>query len=523
MKIQTDEITSVIKQEVERYATQLEVSQVGQVIEVGDGIARIYGLSKAMSGEMIEFDVGDGKAVHGQVMNLEQDIVGAVILGDYLEVKEGMTVRATGELLAVPVGDAMLGRVVNALGEPIDGQGPIQASERRKIDIIAPGIADRQPVKQPLQTGIKAIDSMIPIGRGQRELIIGDRKTGKTAIAIDTILNQQYTHQTDTPVYCIYVAIGQKESTVAGVVGVLRERGAMQYTIVVNASASEPAPMQYIAPYSGCAMGEHFMWQGKHVLCIYDDLTKQAHAYRQLSLLLRRPPGREAYPGDVFYLHSRLLERATKLSDDHGGGSLTALPIIETQEGDVSAYIPTNVISITDGQIYLEPELFYAGVRPAINVGISVSRVGGNAQIKAMKQIAGSLRLDLAAYRELEAFAQLGTDLDATTQRQLDRGAHMVELLKQPIYSPMDVVAQILQIFAGSKGLLDDLPIDQVGPFTTALVEHFAGPAAALRERLATAGAFDEELEKQVLQAIRQFKASYAASKKIAAAPDDER
>jgi F-type H+-transporting ATPase subunit alpha len=512
MKIRTDEITSVIQQEVENYATELEVSQVGQVIEVGDGIARIYGLANAMASEMIEIDLGDGEVVRGQVFNLENDVVGAVIFGEYLKVKEGMQVRTTGQLLAVPVGDGLLGRVVNALGEPIDGKGPIQSADMRKIDIIAPGIADRQPVKQPMQTGIKAIDSMIPIGRGQRELIIGDRKTGKTAVAIDAIINQKKYVGTEDELICIYVAVGQKESTVANVVEALRENGAMDYTIVVSAGASEAAPMQYIAPYSGCAMGEHFMWQGKHVLCIYDDLSKQAASYRQLSLLLRRPPGREAYPGDVFYLHSRLLERATKLSDDNGGGSLTALPVIETQEGDVSAYIPTNVISITDGQIYLESDLFFAGVRPAINVGISVSRVGGNAQIKAMKQIAGSLRLDLAAYRELEAFAQLGTELDKATQRQLDRGARMVELLKQPQYVPMDVIDQVIQIFAGSKGYLDDVPVNKVADFADKLLEYFAGPASAIRDELAAEKAINDELGSKMADAITKFKSGWSGS-----------
>ncbi len=516
MKINTAEITSVIKQEVERFSTELEVSQVGQVVEVGDGIARVYGLSNAMAGEMLEFEIGEGNTVSGQVMNLEQDIVGAVIYGDYLDIKEGMTVRSTGNLLSVPVGEAMLGRVVDPLGRPIDGKGPIQATESAKVDIIAPGIADRQPVTQPLQTGIKAVDAMIPIGRGQRELIIGDRKTGKTAVAIDTIINQKYTHQghPDGPVYCIYVAVGQKESTVAGVVEALRENGAMDYTIVVSAGASDPAPLQYVAPYAGCAMGEYFMWKGKHVLCVYDDLSKQATAYRQLSLLLRRPPGREAYPGDVFYLHSRLLERATKLSDENGGGSLTALPIIETQEGDVSAYIPTNVISITDGQIYLEPELFFAGVRPAINVGISVSRVGGNAQIKAMKdkQVGGSLRLALAAYRELEAFAQLGTDLDKATQQQLDRGAAMVELLKQPQYQPMEVIDQVIQIFAGNSGFLDDLGKDDIPVFAAKLVEHFKGPAIALREELESSGKFAEDLQDKIKQAIRDFKTTWTSA-----------
>jgi len=512
MKIETSEIVNIIKQEVERYATQLDVSQIGQVIEVGDGIARIYGLSQAMAGEMLEFEGAGGQKILGQVFNLESDVVGAVIFGDYLSIKEGMQVRSTGQLLSVPAGEALLGRVVNALGEPIDGQGPIQATEQRKVDIIAPGIAERQPVKQPLQTGIKAIDSMIPIGRGQRELIIGDRKTGKTAIAIDTIINQKYTHQTDQPVYCIYVAVGGKESTVASIVDTLRQQGAMAYTIVIASPASDSAPMQYIAPYAGCTMGEYFMWKGKHALCIYDDLSKQAQSYRQLSLLLRRPPGREAYPGDVFYLHSRLLERATKLSDENGGGSLTALPIIETQEGDVSAYIPTNVISITDGQIYLQPELFFAGVRPAINAGISVSRVGGNAQIKAMKQVAGSLRLDLAAYRELEAFAQLGTELDKSTQKQLDRGARMVELLKQPQYQPMDVIDQVLQIFAGSRGLYDDLKIDQVQPFAKAMLEHLHVQGKQWWDELAKKQAFNKDLEDKLLQVLRDFKATWTSA-----------
>ncbi len=517
MKIKTDEIVSVIKQEVQRFSTELEVSQVGQVIEVGDGIARIYGLSQAMAGEMLEFEVGGGEVVRGQVFNLEQDVVGAVIFGDYLKIKEGASVRATGQLMSVPVGEGVLGRVINALGEPIDGQGPIQSSETRKVDIIAPGIADRQPVKQPLQTGIKAVDAMIPIGRGQRELIIGDRKTGKTAVAIDAIINQAYTHKTDQPVYCIYVAVGQKESTVAGVVQKLREHGALAYTTVVVASSSDPAPMQYIAPYAGCALGEYFMWKGSHVLVVYDDLSKQAVAYRQLSLLLRRPPGREAYPGDVFYLHSRLLERATKLSNENGGGSLTALPIIETQEGDVSAYIPTNVISITDGQIYLDPDLFFSGVRPAINVGISVSRVGGNAQIKAMKQVAGTLRLDLAAYRELEAFAQLGTELDKATQRQLDRGARMIELLKQAQYEPLDVVDQVIQIFAGAKGLMDDVAVKQVPAFASELLEYFNSGGVAVKQELADKQALSDELTKKLEDAIRTFKASWISSQSATA------
>ena len=516
MKIKTDEITSVIKQEIEKFADVLEISEVGRVVEIGDGIARIYGLSKAMAGELLEFDTDKG-AVMGQVMNLELDTVGAVIYGDYLSVKEGDTVKSTNRLLEVPVGEALLGRVVNPLGEPIDGGPAINTGKTRKLDIVAPGIAARQPVKEPLQFGIKAVDSMIPVGRGQRELVIGDRKTGKTAVCVDCIINQKKYWGTPDAVVCIYVAVGQKESTVAAAVETLREHGAMDYTIVVNAGASDPAPMQYIAPYAGCAMGEYFMWQGKdgktpkHVLCVYDDLSKQATAYRQLSLLLRRPPGREAYPGDVFYLHSRLLERATKLSDENGGGSLTALPIIETQEGDVSAYIPTNVISITDGQIYLQPELFAAGVRPAINVGISVSRVGGNAQIKAMKEVAGSLRLDLAAYRELEAFAQLGTELDPASQRQLDRGARMVELLKQGQYQPYDVIDQCISIFAGSKGLLDDLPLNKVHAFEGELLEYFRAAKRELREQLAQKKSF-KGMEDQFIATMKEFKATWAAA-----------
>jgi F-type H+-transporting ATPase subunit alpha len=512
MKIKTEEITSVIKQEIEQYASELEVSDVGRVIEVGDGIAQVYGLSNAMAGELVEFQTSEG-AVMGQVMNLELDTVGVVVYGDYLSVREGDTVRSTGRLLEVPTGDALLGRVVNPLGEPIDGGPAIDTPHRRPIDIIAPGIAERQPVSEPLQTGLKAVDSMIPIGRGQRELIIGDRKTGKTAVGVDAIINQKKNWGTEDAVVCVYVAVGQKESTVAGVVDKLKEAGAMDYTIVVSAGSSDPAPMQYIAPYAGCAMAEHFMWQGndgrtpKHALVVYDDLSKQAVAYRQLSLLLRRPPGREAYPGDVFYLHSRLLERATKLSDDNGAGSLTALPIIETQEGDVSAYIPTNVISITDGQIYLEPELFFAGVRPAINVGISVSRVGGAAQIKAMKQIAGSLRLDLASYRELEAFAQLGTDLDKATQQQLDRGQRMVELLKQKQYAPMDVIDQVISIFAGTKGHLDDVAVGEVAAFEQGLLEYMnSGDGKSVRDEIAQLETFDDQLEGKLADAIKSYK-----------------
>ena len=513
MKIKTDEITSVIKQEIEQFASQLEISEVGQVVEVGDGIARVYGLSKVMAGELLEFE-GTSGTVMGQAMNLEHDTVGAVLYGEATGIREGDTVRATGRLLEVPVGESLLGRVVDPLGNAIDGGPEIQSTETRKLDIVAPGIAFRQPVTEPMQFGIKAVDSMIPVGRGQRELVIGDRKTGKTAICIDAIINQKEFWGTDDAVVCIYVAVGQKESTVAGVVDSLREHGAMDYTIVVTAGASDPAPMQYIAPYAGTAMGEHFMWQGKdgktpkHVLCVYDDLSKQAVAYRELSLLLRRPPGREAYPGDVFYLHSRLLERATKLSDENGGGSLTALPIIETQEGDVSAYIPTNVISITDGQIYLQPELFAAGVRPAINVGISVSRVGGAAQVKAMKEVAGSLRLDLAAYRELEAFAQLGTDLDASSQRQLDRGARMVELLKQGQYSPYEVFDQCLSIFAGSKGILDDVDLDKVLDFEQSLLDYFRGSKKDLRDKLVEARSF-KGLEDEFISAMRDFKANW--------------
>jgi F-type H+/Na+-transporting ATPase subunit alpha len=513
VKIKTDEITSVIKREIEQFSSQLEITDVGQVVEVGDGIARVYGLSKCMAGELLTFE-GKGGTVTGQVMNLESETVGAVLFGESDKVREGDTVRATGRLLEVPVGEALLGRVVDPLGRPIDGGPPIQTTETGKVDIVAPGIAARQPVKEPLQFGVKAVDSMIPVGRGQRELVIGDRKTGKTAICVDCIINQKQFWGTEDAVVCIYVAVGQKDSTVAGVVETLKQNGAMDYTIVVAAGASSSAPLQYIAPYAGCAMGEYFMWNGKrgktpkHVLCVYDDLSKQAVAYRELSLLLRRPPGREAYPGDVFYLHSRLLERATKLSNENGGGSLTALPIIETQEGDVSAYIPTNVISITDGQIYLQPELFAAGIRPAINVGISVSRVGGNAQIKAMKEVAGSLRLDLAAFRELEAFAQFGTDLDPASQRQLDRGGRMVALLKQGQYLPFEVLDQCISIFAGSKGILDDVPIKNVAAFEKHLLEYFKTTGAALRKELEQKKSF-KGLEDKFLAAMKEAKARF--------------
>jgi F-type H+-transporting ATPase subunit alpha len=499
MAINVAEITSILKQEISNFERSASVSEVGTVIEVGDGIARIYGLRGAMAAELLEFENG----TMGQVFNLEEESIGAVIFGDYLTIKEGDTVKSTGRLLEVPVGDAVMGRVVNPLGQPLDGGPPIPSTETRKMDIVAPGIAERQPVHEPLQTGIKAIDSMIPIGRGQRELIIGDRKTGKTAIALDTIINQK-----GKGVKCFYIAIGQKESTVAAIVESLKANGAMEYTTVITAGASDPAPLQYIAPYAGCAMAEYFMWKGEHTLCVYDDLSKQAAAYRQLSLLLRRPPGREAYPGDVFYLHSRLLERAVKLSKDKGGGSLTALPIIETQEGEVSAYIPTNVISITDGQIYLEPDLFFAGVRPAINVGISVSRVGGNAQTKMMKKIAGGLKLDLAAYRELEAFAQLGTDLDKATQRQLDRGARLVELLKQPQFKPMPVEQEVVVIYAGTQGYLDDVAINRIAEFQTSLLQYIQSRAAGLLEGLAAKKELTAELETQLKTALADFKSS---------------
>jgi F-type H+/Na+-transporting ATPase subunit alpha len=450
MQIRAAEISDIIRDQIKGYEKQLEVRETGVVLSAGDGIARIYGLDKVAAGELIEFPHG----IYGIALNLEEDNVGAAIMGDQAEIKEGDEVRRTGRIAELPVGEGVLGRVVNALGQPIDGKGPIKSSNTRRIEIKAPGIIQRQPVKEPLQTGLKAIDAMIPIGRGQRELIIGDRQTGKTAVALDTIINQK-----GGDVKCIYVAIGQKRSTVAQVVDKLTKQGAMEYTCVVVASASEPAPMQFIAPYSGCSIGEYFRDNGQHALVIYDDLSKQAAAYRQLSLLLRRPPGREAYPGDVFYLHSRLLERAAKMSAEQGGGSLTALPIIETQAGDVSAYIPTNVISITDGQIFLETDLFYSGVRPAVNVGISVSRVGGNAQTKAMKKVAGPLRLELAQYREMAAFAQFGSDLDAATKRQLDRGVRLVEIMKQGQYQPLSFERQVLVIYAATNGLLDKLPV----------------------------------------------------------------
>ncbi len=498
MKFKVDEIASVIKEEILQYRRELDVSEVGRVLEVGDGIARIYGLRSAMAGELLDF----GRGVLGQGCNLDEDSIGAVIYGNYPLIKEGDQVRTTGRLLEAPVGPELLGRVVNPLGQAIDGGAPIQSQRTRPVEMIAPGIAQRQPVNQPLQTGIKAIDSMIPIGRGQRELIIGDRKTGKTAIALDAIINQK-----GKGVICVYVAIGQKESTVARVVDSLKISGAMEYSIVVSASAADPAPLQYIAPYAGCAMAEYFMYdEHKDTLCVYDDLTKQAQAYRQVSLLLRRPPGREAYPGDVFYLHSRLLERGVKLCDELGGGSLTALPIVETLEGEVSAYIPTNVISITDGQIYLRPELFFSGVRPAVDVGISVSRVGGKAQVKAMKSIAGMLRLDLAAFRELEAFAQLGTDLDKATQSQLDRGYRMVELLKQPQFQPMDVYEQIVSIFIGTSGVLDDVDVKQVSRFESEMHAYLQQEHSELLTELRETGELNDALKASLSEAIGRFK-----------------
>jgi F-type H+/Na+-transporting ATPase subunit alpha len=484
MKFKADEIASVIQKEIEDFRGQVETSEVGRVLEVGDGIARVYGLQSAMAGEMVEFQNG----VRGLVFNLEENSVGVILLGEFRDIKEGDEVKTLGALLSVPVGDALIGRVVDPLGNALDGKGPVVTSETRPVEAIAPGIAGRQPVKQPLQTGIKAVDSMTPIGRGQRELIIGDRKTGKTAVALDTILAQK-----GGDVICVYVASGQRASNVAAVVEALEKHGAMDYTIVVSSCASDPAPLQYIAPYAGAAIAEHFMYQGKHTLIVYDDLTKQAQAYRELSLLMRRPPGREAYPGDVFYCHSRLLERSVKLSDELGGGSMTALPIIETQEGEVSAYIPTNVISITDGQIYLEPDLFFAGVRPAINVGISVSRVGGNAQTKAMKKVAGSLRLDLAAFRELEAFAQLGTDLDKATQQQLDRGYRMVELLKQPQFQPLHFADQVISIFAGTHGFFDVVPVDKVLEVEQEMIQFLREQKSEVRDGIVETGALDEE------------------------------
>ncbi|GMR12448.1 MAG: F0F1 ATP synthase subunit alpha [Gemmatimonadota bacterium] len=504
--LRAGEIKGVLLSEIENYEEDLRAEEIGEVLEVKDGIARIYGLTHAMASEMLEITAADtGDVVTALALNLEEDNIGAVIMGDWTALHEGDQVRGTGRVLDVPVGEGYLGRVVDALGQPIDGKGPIEPLEgNRQIDVVAPGIVKRQPVNEPLQTGIKPIDSMIPIGRGQRELIIGDRGTGKTAIAIDTIINQK-----GTGVVCVYCAIGQRAGKVAGVVDTLRQHGALDYTIVVAASASEPAPLQYIAPYSACAMAEHFMWNGRHTLVIYDDLSKQAQAYRQLSLVLRRPPGREAYPGDVFYLHSRLLERAAKLSDDMGGGSLTALPIIETQASDVSAYIPTNVISITDGQIFLEPDLFFSGVRPAVNVGISVSRVGGAAQIKAMKKVAGRLRLDLAQFRELEAFAQFGSDLDLATQRQLARGERTVEMLKQPQYQPMPVENQVAVIYAVTNGYLDDVPVSRVRKWELGFHDFLKAQHDELLTGLREGEVLTEELENALIEAAQDFTAGF--------------
>ena len=502
MKFNADEIASVIQKEIEHYESQIDVREVGTVLEVGDGMARVYGLSSAMSGEMVEFPSG----VRGVVFNLEENSVSIAVLGDYLGINEGDEVRSLGKLLSVPVGDAVIGRVVDPLGNPLDGKGPVVTTEFRNVEGTAPGVAERQPVKEPLQTGIKAIDAMTPIGRGQRELIIGDRKTGKTTIAIDTILNQK-----GKGVKCFYVAIGQKESSVANSVRVLEEKGAMEYTTVVLAGASAPAALQVYAAAAGTAMAEYFMYKGEHALIVYDDLSKQAQAYRQISLLVRRPPGREAYPGDVFYNHSRLLERSSKMSKELGGGSLTSLPIIETLEGEVSAYIPTNVISITDGQIYLQPDLFFKGVRPAMNVGISVSRVGGSAQIKAMKarEVAGGLRLALAAFRELEAFAQLGTDLDAATQSKLDRGYRMVELLKQPQYQPLDVIDQIIVIYTANTGGMDDVPINQVRRFETEFLTFMKDVKSAARNLLADKKELTAEVKDALNAAIADFKRTF--------------
>ena len=505
MGLNPEEVSSVLRKEIEKYESKLEMESVGTVLQIGDGIARVWGLEDVQMSELIQFP-GD---IMGLVMNLEEDNVGAALFGPDTLINEGDTVRRTGKVASVPVGDAMIGRVVNPLGVPLDGKGPIATDKTRIIEGIAPGVVERQPVKEPLQTGLKAIDSMIPIGRGQRELIIGDRQTGKTAVAIDTIINQK-----NTDVICIYVAIGQKSSTVAHVVETLRARGAMDYTIVVVASAIDPAPLQYIAPYAGCAMGEEFMSQGKHVLCVYDDLSKQAAAYRQLSLLLRRPPGREAYPGDIFYCHSRLLERAAKLSDKLGGGSLTALPIIETQAGDVSAYIPTNVISITDGQIFLEAELFFAGVRPAINVGISVSRVGGNAQTKMMKQVAGSLKLDLAQFRELEAFTQFGSDLDEATLKQLNRGQKMVELLKQGQFVPMSVEHEVMIIWCGANGHLDDIPLEDISRFEEEFLAFCDKDFPDIGHNLKSEKKISDGTAAKLKEATGKFKASFLAAQK---------
>jgi F-type H+-transporting ATPase subunit alpha len=507
-QIKADEITQLIREQIEHYESKIAVDEVGTVITLGDGIARVYGLDKVMAGELLSFPHG----VSGIAMNLEEDQVGVVILGEYTEIKEGDEVKRTGRIMSVPVGDALIGRVVNSLGLPIDDKGPIATDKFIPIERLAPGVIDRQPVREPMATGLKAIDSMIPIGRGQRELIIGDRQTGKTAVALDTIINSKGNNLT-----CIYNAVGQKRSSIAQVVKILEDAGAMEYTIVVAASASEPAPMQYISPYAACAMGEFFRDSGRHALCIYDDLSKHAASYREISLLLRRPPGREAYPGDVFYLHSRLLERAAKLSNANGGGSLTALPVIETQAGDVSAYIPTNVISITDGQIYLETDLFNQGVRPAVNVGLSVSRVGGSAQIKAMRQVAGTLKLELAQYRELAAFAQFGSDLDKATKAQLNRGQRLVELLKQNQFSPLPFSKQILIIFAGTNGVLDDMPVDQVRDFEKDLYKYVETTNPGLLNTIMEKKVLDDNLKAEMSRVIKEAKQQFVDSRQAAA------
>ena len=508
-QIRADEITALLQRQLAEYEADVDIAEVGTVLAIGDGIARVYGLEKAMAGELLAFP----NEVFGLALNLEEDQIGAVLLGESRLVQEGDEVRRTGRLLEVPVGDALIGRVVDPLGRPVDGKGPIAAEESYPLERTAPGVVDRQPVKEPLQTGLKAIDSMIPVGRGQRELIIGDKQIGKTALAIDTIINQK-----DNGVICIYVAIGQKRSTIARVVKTLEDHGAMEHTIVVSASASEPAPLQYIAPYGGCAMGEYFLYNGRHALVIYDDLSKQAASYREISLLLRRPPGREAYPGDVFYLHSRLLERSAKLSEANGGGSLTALPIIETQAGDVSAYIPTNVISITDGQIFLESDLFNSGIRPAINVGISVSRVGGNAQINAMRKSSGTLRLELAQHRELAAFAQFGSDLDPVTQAQLARGERMVEILKQGQYAPLPIEEQVLSIVAGTRGHLDGLTVASLGDFEAQMHRHFRDQKSEILAEIRETGAISDELSEQIDTTMTELRDSFLADHPEAAA-----
>ena len=513
-EVRPDEVSALLRKQLSGFEKEVDVYDVGTVLQVGDGIARVYGLSKVMASELVEFP----NDVYGMVLNLEEDNVGCVLFGESTLIREGDTVKRTGRVASMPVGEAMLGRVINPLGQPIDGRGPIKTEKFLPLERKALGVIQRQPVKQPIQTGIKAVDGMIPIGRGQRELIIGDRQTGKTAVAIDTIINQKYTHSPEAkrrgikPVFCIYVAIGQKGSTVAQVVAKLEEHGAMEYTTVISATASDPAPMQFIAPYAGATLGEFFRDSGRDALAVYDDLSKHAQAYRQVSLLLRRPPGREAYPGDVFYLHSRLLERASKLSDDLGGGSLTALPVIETQAGDVSAYIPTNVISITDGQIYLEPGLFNAGIRPAINVGISVSRVGGNAQIKAMKRVAGRLRLDLAQYRELEAFAKFGSDLDKATQQQLRRGSRLVELLKQGQYVPMPVEKQVVSIYAGTNGFLDEVPMEQVQRYERELHQTLDLKYRELMDQISDVKELTDEIQKKLQDILKEFTAAFRLS-----------